>query len=259
MCCLYRGVACHLSGDTADARRLLREGVHRSAALTPAIETQCLAVLAILAVGEGDWELAQDSCVQARSLLERHRLDDHPTSALVLAVPALVCAATGRGDEAKELLRQSTRLLGMLDGFAAWYELETRLMLARAAARLTDIPRARTLLAEASRAGRRMPDAPSSKRWLDEAWEELDSRAAAALGGSSSLTLAELRILRFLPTHLSFREIGDRLHVSTNTVKSQAHAVYRKLDACSRSEAVAHASRMGLIWNISTWTDHQTR
>lgn len=121
-------------------------------------------------------------------------------------------------------------------------------MLARAAARLTDIPRARTLLAEASRAGRRMPDAPSVGRWLDEAWAELDLRAAVALDGSSSLTLAELRILRFLPTHLSFREIGDRLHVSTNTVKSQAHAVYRKLDACSRSEAVEQAARLGLVF-----------
>ena len=59
--------------------------------------------------------------------------------------------------------------------------------------------------------------------------------------------MAELRILRFLPTHLSFREIGGRLHVSTNTVKSQAHAVYRKLDAASRSEAVEHAAALGLI------------
>ena len=55
------------------------------------------------------------------------------------------------------------------------------------------------------------------------------------------LTTAELRILGYLPTHLSFREIADRLYVSANTVKTQAHAVYRKLDAASRSEAVARA------------------
>jgi LuxR family transcriptional regulator, maltose regulon positive regulatory protein len=112
--------------------------------------------------------------------------------------------------------------------------------------------RARTLLAEASRAARRVPDAPVLNRWLDEALGELDSGAASALEGSCLLTLAELRILRFLPTHLSFREIGDRLHVSTNTVKSQAHAVYRKLDASSRSEAVARASRVGLIWSATS-------
>jgi LuxR family maltose regulon positive regulatory protein len=69
----------------------------------------------------------------------------------------------------------------------------------------------------------------------------------SALSGPGSLTIAELRILRFMPSHLSFREIGERLHVSTNTVKSQAHAVYGKLGAASRSEAVTRAAALGLI------------
>jgi len=60
--------------------------------------------------------------------------------------------------------------------------------------------------------------------------------------GSSSLTTAELRVLRFLPSHLSFREIAERLHVSANTVKTQAHAIYRKLDASSRSGADTRSS-----------------
>jgi LuxR family maltose regulon positive regulatory protein len=54
-------------------------------------------------------------------------------------------------------------------------------------------------------------------------------------------------VLRFLPSHLSFREIGARLHVSTNTVKTQALSVYRKLDVSSRSEAVARGQLVGLI------------
>jgi len=255
MCCLYRGVASHLAGDMVDARALLREGVQRSAAQAPAVEVSCLAQLAILALGEDDWVAAEDSCARASALIERRGLEDCSTSALPIAVAALVCAHAGRGDEAKELLGDATRLLERLGDFVPWYDLQSRVMLARTAARLTDIPRARALLAEASRAGRRMPDAPAFKRWLDETWAELDSRAAVALEGSSSLTLAELRILRFLPTHLSFREIGERLHVSTNTVKSQAHAVYRKLDARSRSEAVAHAARLGLVWNVANGAD----
>jgi len=44
-----------------------------------------------------------------------------------------------------------------------------------------------------------------------------------------------------VPTHISFREIGRHLHVSANTVKTHAHAVYRKLGVCSRSEAVVRA------------------
>jgi LuxR family maltose regulon positive regulatory protein len=92
-----------------------------------------------------------------------------------------------------------------------------------------------------------MPDAPILRTWLDEVWSEIDDLGASSLSGPCSLTMAELRILRFLPTHLSFREIGTRLHVSTNTVKSQAHAIYRKLGVASRSEAVAQASTLGLI------------
>ena len=61
------------------------------------------------------------------------------------------------------------------------------------------------------------------------------------------LTNAELRVLRLLPSHMSFREIGERLHVSTNTVKTQALAVYRKLDVSCRSEAVSRGRAAGLI------------
>ena len=63
----------------------------------------------------------------------------------------------------------------------------------------------------------------------------------------ASLTAAELRILRFLPTHLTFREIAERTFVSANTVKTQANAVYRKLDVSSRSEAVTRARSLGVL------------
>ena len=65
--------------------------------------------------------------------------------------------------------------------------------------------------------------------------------------GASSLTAAELRLLPFLATHLSFPEIGDRLHVSRHTVKTQAISVYRKFGVSSRSEAIQHAHDVGLI------------
>ena len=83
--------------------------------------------------------------------------------------------------------------------------------------------------------------------WFDEAWEHLDTLAENSMAGPSSLTIAELRILRFLPSHRSFREIAAQLGVSANTVETQAHAVYRKLGAASRSEAVARATEAGLL------------
>jgi LuxR family maltose regulon positive regulatory protein len=50
-----------------------------------------------------------------------------------------------------------------------------------------------------------------------------------------------------LPTHLSFPAIAKQLFVSTNTVKTHVRALYRKLDASSRSEAVSHAAAAGLL------------
>ena len=72
---------------------------------------------------------------------------------------------------------------------------------------------------------------------------------------SSGLTPAELRLLPMLSTHLSFKEIGERLHVSRNTIKTQAISVYRKLGVSSRSEAVALAEELGLVEAVEALAD----
>jgi len=71
-------------------------------------------------------------------------------------------------------------------------------------------------------------------------------------GGSSGLTPAELRLLPLLSTHLSFREIGERLFVSRNTIKTQAISVYRKLGVSSRSDAITRAAELGLVEAATT-------
>ena len=65
--------------------------------------------------------------------------------------------------------------------------------------------------------------------------------------GASTLTEAELRVLPYLATHLSFREIGERLYISRHTVKSQVMAVYRKLNVSRRHDAVERARALGLL------------
>jgi LuxR family maltose regulon positive regulatory protein len=77
--------------------------------------------------------------------------------------------------------------------------------------------------------------------------ESLDAGSHPTSGWESSLTAAELRLLPLLTTHLTFREIGDRLFVSRNTVKTQAISIYRKLGASSRGEAVQRAAELGLV------------
>jgi anti-sigma regulatory factor (Ser/Thr protein kinase)/DNA-binding CsgD family transcriptional regulator len=62
-----------------------------------------------------------------------------------------------------------------------------------------------------------------------------------------SLTSAEIRVLQLLPTHLSLDEIGEKLSVSRNTVKTHVAAVYRKLDASTRTEAVQRGREYALL------------
>lgn len=241
------GVALHLSGDPAAGEPKLHQGAGLSAAAAPLVASICWAQAAMIAVERRDWVAAADLTDRARQLIDEHGLTGEPLGALAFAAAAAARAHDGRCDEAKHDLRRGIELLATLGDLIPWYGAEARVLLAHASLGLADVVGARTLLAEASRLARRMRGAVILGRWFDDAWAAMDALAETRLAGPSSLTIAELRILRFLPSHRSFKEIAAQLGVSTNTVKTQAHAVYRKLGAASRSEAVAHAADAGLL------------
>jgi LuxR family transcriptional regulator, maltose regulon positive regulatory protein len=61
------------------------------------------------------------------------------------------------------------------------------------------------------------------------------------------LSKSEVRVLRYLPTHLSAREIADELSVSTSTVKTHMRNLYTKLGVHTRAEAVESARGLRLL------------
>ena len=67
------------------------------------------------------------------------------------------------------------------------------------------------------------------------------------------LSKSEVRVLRYLPTHLSAREIAAELSVSTSTVKTHMRNLYAKLGAHSRVEAVESARVLSLLAPSSHW------
>ena len=66
---------------------------------------------------------------------------------------------------------------------------------------------------------------------------------------TEELTAKEHEVLRLLATRLSRREIGQRLYVSLNTVKTHQRALYRKLCVENRAAAVTRARELGLLLN----------
>jgi DNA-binding NarL/FixJ family response regulator len=63
----------------------------------------------------------------------------------------------------------------------------------------------------------------------------------------AGLTVREREVLPLLAEGLTSRQIGTRLSLSARTVEHHASTLYRKLDAHSRVEAVAHAAAFGLV------------
>jgi LuxR family transcriptional regulator, maltose regulon positive regulatory protein len=248
---LAEGVGSHLTGEHERARQLLEEGARRSAATCPNIQALCLAQLGLLAVERRDWAAAESLAARAKAQVERSGTSEYPTSALVYALAADVEAQRGRIETSQAAARQAAELLAQLVEASPWYEAECRTALARAALRLSDTRHARELLSDAARALARAPDAKVALRWLADCRAQAEQSSSSSAGRDWSLTTAELRVLQFLPTHLSFPDIAERLYVSANTVKTHARSVYRKLDASSRGEAVVRARDAGLLDHAS--------
>jgi len=244
MCRLVEGVGSHLQGRRAEAHQKLVDGARRGAVSAPNVQVLCLSQLALLAIEADDWTLAEVLASQARAQLDRSGIDEYPMMALALSVSALVRSRTGRLEAAAADLRQGRALLERLEDFAPWYEAETWVALARASVRLGDAPAATVMVREASRVLKMTPDAIVLGEWITETELSIELASASAI---RDLTPAELHILQYLPTHLSFPQIAGQVFVSPNTVKSQAQSVYRKLGVTSRRDAVEHARAAGLL------------
>jgi DNA-binding CsgD family transcriptional regulator len=70
----------------------------------------------------------------------------------------------------------------------------------------------------------------------------------AETGGTEvALTPRELEVLALMAEGASNKLIARRLGISTHTAKFHVASLIDKLDAVSRTDAVAHAARLGVI------------
>jgi len=202
---------------------------------------------ALIASMRHDPPAAQALALQALELVDHDNVDDYVTSAIALAVAARAELRHGRWDQARAHLAEAERLRPLLaQALFPWLTLQAQLELARAYLALGD-DRARTLVEEMRDLLRSHPHLGGLADQVDALESEIDTMPEDGKGASVGLTGAELRLLPLLSTHLSFREIGEELFVSRNTIKTQAISVYRKLGVSSRSDAIDRADGLGLL------------
>jgi DNA-binding NarL/FixJ family response regulator len=74
----------------------------------------------------------------------------------------------------------------------------------------------------------------------------LAAKLADRVGGEA-LSEREIDVLKLMALGKSNKEIGSALFISEGTVKSHVKSIFAKLNVVSRTEAVANATRRGLI------------
>lgn len=241
---LVMGCGAMLNGETERAARMLGEAERQAAGRLPTLYGLALAQQALLAIEHERWDEADGLMHRAWTFQHTLPIHDFTSQAIVSAVRALTLAHRHEVAPAHVEADRAARILAMRT-VVPWLALETRLVLARARVALGDGGSARALLSE-SRAAGEDGGPPLLRSWFHDLEAALE-RLGADVPGGVALTSAELRTLRYLPTHLSFAEIGRRLYVTRNTVKTHAISVYRKLDVSSRAEAVERARELGLL------------
>jgi len=235
-------------GDPAGADTAFADGIE--AAGEPghdAIRFCILGHRALVAAGRGAWDAAATLLAEVDAIEPVPPVDGYLST--IPSRAARISLAIRRGDivGARRELARATSLRPLMTAAAPAGAVMFLLAFARAHLAVDDPAGARALVAQARDVIRERPDLGVLPAEVEALWATLSPAPRTRDGGATSLSVAELRVLTFLPYYLSFKEIGQRLGVRETTVKSQAQAIYGKLGAATRSDAVDIAVNAGLL------------
>jgi LuxR family maltose regulon positive regulatory protein len=242
------GEAQLLAGDSAAAEVAFDQGsTEAELQANSDIRIECETHLGMLLMDDGRWVEAAEHIGAALEVIEQRTMQDY-----AISVPAFAQAARlalHRGD-LEDVHRQLTRAMRARPAstFAMPYlAVRGRLELAKVFWALSNQTTAHHLVREIEDI---LVHRPALGALIDQVADfrtMMSSSRQSGRSGGPPLTTAELRLLPYLQTHLTMREIGDRLYLSRNTVSTEVGAVYRKLGVSTRSEAVQQATEMGLL------------
>jgi LuxR family maltose regulon positive regulatory protein len=252
---LVLGAAQAIAGEIKRAESILSEAADTAASAGDrAVESVVLAYQSILATAKGDHLRADVLADSARRIVTDGHLENYVASLFTFAASAQSALRRGDWTQVRADLERADDLLPRLTYAVSSFAVLLRLEFVRVYLALGDAEGGSRLLDEVEEIFARQPRLGIFREETVQLRDQVRADAERYDGRQATLTAAELRLLPLLTTHLSFREIAERLYVSRNTVKTQAISVYRKLGVTSRGDAIARAGDLGLVV-----ASHETR
>jgi two-component system response regulator DesR len=170
------------------------------------------------------------------------------------------CISARNGEEAVALAKRHNPDVALVDLFVgeeSGPEICERLHLARRGLRVLLISGAGRISTEAARAC-------GATGFVPKDWPAADIARAVRMVGlgmsmfepgaeeepaqtGPALSAREQEVLQLVATGATNREIASQLHLSPHTVKEHTSALYRKLEARNRADAVLRAQRLGIL------------
>jgi ATP/maltotriose-dependent transcriptional regulator MalT len=239
--------ALFFAGDLAQARSAALRAVERpEATQRPGGYVAALGLLAAIDAEEGRTASAVAWGRQAIGYAQETGQTDLWPVAIAHLGLASALARTGHLAEAEREAMRGEKLRRTPQLTAA--HAHALLVLAEVRAARSQLSRAAGDLEQARAAISELPDPGRLPALAADVEEMLDDPPARPKQSPiEEPSPGELAVLRYLATDLSQREIGARLYLSLNTVKTHTRELYRKLGVHSRPEAVARAKSLGLL------------
>jgi LuxR family maltose regulon positive regulatory protein len=245
--CTY-GAALYFSGDTHEAQAAFRTAVSLAEQVGHLLAHRyALGYLAIISAQQGQLaaaeELVRRATGSSRDLADEEHFVDMMASlatAIILDMRGDAAAAAEAADRAVGLARRGAGILEVANALLARAEILGHL--GEHSRRQASRNEAAMLLRGCTDAGIVTKTLTAAQRGNGVEVGARNHRDTVA----EELTAKEHEVLGLLATRLSRREIGQRLYVSLNTVKTHQRAVYRKLGVENRTAAVTRARELGL-------------
>jgi LuxR family maltose regulon positive regulatory protein len=213
------------------------------------IAAYALGQLAIFSMWNGQWDDAESYAERSIALIEELGIRELFSSAAGYVAAAAVAARRRATHDAAQHLRDAQPAIKALSGAVPFNGLQIHTALAEVHLQLADPGTARRHVEAAQHflqdSDEKCLAAERFRAVLTRA-ELVDVPAGLPPEPPDTLSIRERQVLELLAGPFTLREIGARLYVSRNTVKTHVKRIYTKLGVKSRQEALARARELGI-------------